>query len=132
MARISPVLVPIRQRRRPRIEGGRSQNVCVRIFSSPSTCRLTVIFTELQIYSSVPGVFGNLQNQYLDVIKQMLSASLQPEEEYFVRFQAVKALGAFITMHEKETNIQKHFADLLPNFMLVQYPSLLLLSARLI
>lgn len=60
-----------------------------------------------------------MQNQYLDVIKQMLHASLLPEEQYFVRCQAVKALGSFVSMHEKEVNIQKHFADLLPNFMQV-------------
>lgn len=31
-----------------------------------------------------------------------------------VRFQAVRAIGAFITLHEKEANIQKHFSELLP------------------
>lgn len=60
-----------------------------------------------------------MQSQYLDVIKQMLSASLQPDEQYFVRVQAVKALGSFVSMHDKEVAIQKHFGDLLPNFMQV-------------
>ena len=31
-----------------------------------------------------------------------------------VRFQAVRAIGAFIMLHDKETNIQKHFSELLP------------------
>ena len=31
-----------------------------------------------------------------------------------MRFQAVRAIGAFIMLHDKETNIQKHFAELLP------------------
>ncbi|XP_077293524.1 karyopherin beta 3 isoform X2 [Arctopsyche grandis] len=78
----------------------------------------------LRMFTSVPGVFGNMQSQYLDVIKQMLSASLQPDEQYFVRVQAVKALGSFVSMHDKEVTIQKHFADLLPNFMQVVHLSL--------
>ena len=36
-----------------------------------------------------------------------------------MRFQAVRAIGAFITVHEKETNIQKHFCELLPGIVQV-------------
>lgn len=31
-----------------------------------------------------------------------------------VRFQAVRAVAAFILLHEKEVDIQKQFVDLLP------------------
>jgi hypothetical protein len=36
-----------------------------------------------------------------------------------VRFQAVRAVTAFIMLHEKEAPIQKHFSDLLPNMVQV-------------
>ncbi|XP_017777748.1 PREDICTED: importin-5 [Nicrophorus vespilloides] len=68
----------------------------------------------LQMFTSVPGVFGNQQINYLDLIKQMLQQSLQLADSYEVRFQAVRAVGAFILIHEKETQVFKHFADLLP------------------
>lgn len=71
----------------------------------------------LQMFTSVPGVFGNQQSNYLDVIKQMLQRSLPSTEPYEVRHQAVRAIGAFMTMHEKETQIMRHFADLLPEML---------------
>ncbi|KAI4464528.1 importin beta [Holotrichia oblita] len=73
----------------------------------------------LQMFTSVPGVFGNQQNNYLDLIKQMLQQSLNPTEPYEVRFQAVRAIGAFIMINEKETQILKHFSDLLPAMLTV-------------
>lgn len=71
------------------------------------------------MFASVPGVFGNQQNNYLDLIKQMLLQSLQPTQPYEVRFQAVKAVGAFILINDKETQILKHFADLLAPMLVV-------------
>lgn len=73
----------------------------------------------LTMFASVPGVFGNQQNNYLDLIKQMLLQSLQPTQPYEVRFQAVKAVGAFILINDKETQILKHFADLLAPMLVV-------------
>ncbi|CAG9771200.1 unnamed protein product [Ceutorhynchus assimilis] len=67
----------------------------------------------LTMFTSIPTVFGNQQNNYLDLIKQMLLQSLQNAESYEVRFQAVRAVGAFISSNDKETQILKHFADLL-------------------
>lgn len=72
----------------------------------------------LRIFASVPGVFGNQQANFLDLIKQMLNQSLN-DETFNVRFQAVKAVTAFITLHEKETAILKHFYDLLPAILKV-------------
>ncbi|CAH0388175.1 unnamed protein product [Bemisia tabaci] len=67
----------------------------------------------LRIFAQVPGVFGNQQPNYLDVIKQMLNQSLC-DGTYEVRFQAVRALCAFISLHEEAQDIQKFFTDLLP------------------
>ncbi|KAG8277165.1 Importin-5 [Homalodisca vitripennis] len=63
---------------------------------------------------SVPGVFGNHQSNYLNLIKEMLHQSLMDTSSYHVRFQAVRSVAAFILLHEKEIDIQKHFVDLLP------------------
>ncbi|KAK4879979.1 hypothetical protein RN001_008125 [Aquatica leii] len=73
----------------------------------------------LQMFTSVPGVFGNQQSNYLDLIKQMLQQSLAQNESYEVRFQAVRAICAFILIHEKESQILKHFGDLLPGILSV-------------
>ncbi|XP_054270328.1 importin-5 isoform X2 [Macrosteles quadrilineatus] len=68
----------------------------------------------LRMFTSVPGVFGNHQTMYLNLIKQMLQQSLVDTSSYHVRFQAVRAVAAFVLLHEKETDIQNQFVDLLP------------------
>ncbi|KOX78914.1 Importin-5, partial [Melipona quadrifasciata] len=68
----------------------------------------------LRMFTFVPGVFGNQQANYLDLIKQMLQQSVMDSANYEVRFQAVRAIGAFIILHDREENIQKHFSELLP------------------
>ncbi|XP_014288134.1 importin-5 [Halyomorpha halys] len=68
----------------------------------------------LRMFAAVPGVFGNQQVQHLDLIKQMLQQALTDASSYNVRFQAVKAVCAFIMLHEKEDTIHKHFMELLP------------------
>ncbi|KAJ0181346.1 hypothetical protein K1T71_003431 [Dendrolimus kikuchii] len=73
----------------------------------------------IRMFTSVPGVFGNRQNENLDVIKRMLLSSLQPTESEALRTQAVKAVGAFILLHDKEPAIQKHFGDILIPLMQV-------------
>ncbi|KPI93520.1 Importin-5 [Papilio xuthus] len=78
----------------------------------------------IRMFTSVPGVFGNRQNENLDVIKQMLLSSLQPTETEALRMQAVKAVGAFILLHDKESAIQKHFSDLLLPLMQVVVQSI--------
>lgn len=47
----------------------------------------------------------------------MLQQSLLPTEPYEVRFQAVRAIGAFVLIHDKETQVLRHFADLLPGML---------------
>ncbi|KAK7864488.1 hypothetical protein R5R35_003107 [Gryllus longicercus] len=78
----------------------------------------------LRMFASVPGVFGNQQSQYLELIKQMLQQSLLENVGYEVRFQAVRAVCAFVMLHEKETPIQKHFIDLLPAMVRVLMESI--------
>uniref|UniRef100_T1J449 TOG domain-containing protein n=1 Tax=Strigamia maritima TaxID=126957 RepID=T1J449_STRMM len=68
----------------------------------------------LQMFSTVPGIFGNQQAHYLDIIKQMLQQSLIDQNNSQVRFMAVKAASSFLLAHERETSIHRHFSDLLP------------------
>lgn len=74
----------------------------------------------------MPGVFGNQQNQNLDVIKRMLLSALQPTESDALRIQTVKAIGAFILLHDKEPVIQQHFQDVLLPLMQVRNNNILL------
>lgn len=80
----------------------------------------------LRMFASVPQIFGNQETQYLDLIKQMLAKSLEPTADPEVRFQAVRAVGAFILRHdkEKEATIFRHFADLLPRMIMITAESI--------
>lgn len=78
----------------------------------------------LRIFSSVPGIFGNQQNNYLTVIKDMLMKYLDPSSNQEVRFQAVRAVVAFILLHDKEVEIQKSFSDLLPHVIMITAESI--------
>ncbi|XP_059155323.1 importin-5-like [Physella acuta] len=72
----------------------------------------------LHILTAVPGIFGNQQAQYLEVIKEMLGAALMDRTHPQVCFEAVKATTAFIVHNDKELGLLNHFKDLLP--MLIQ------------
>ncbi|XP_067614434.1 importin-5 [Eurosta solidaginis] len=79
----------------------------------------------LRIFASVPSIFGNQEAQYLDLIKQMLAKSLEPTADVEVRFQAVRAIGAFILHHKaEETSVFKHFSDLLPRMIMITAESI--------
>ncbi|CAB3260109.1 unnamed protein product, partial [Arctia plantaginis] len=67
---------------------------------------------------SVPGVFGHRQNENLPVIKRMLLSGLQSNSE-ILRTQAVKAVGAFILLHDKEPAIQNISLNILIPLMQV-------------
>lgn len=71
----------------------------------------------LRIFAAVPSIFGNQENQYLAMIKQMLHQSIQPNVVNEVRVQAVRAIGAFILVHEKDSSILKVFAEMLPQII---------------
>ncbi|XP_071539871.1 importin-5 [Panulirus ornatus] len=81
---------------------------------SPSIAHKEIALT---LFSLVPGVFGNQQQQHLGMIKAMLTSSLADSTNPPVQSLAVKATAAFILLHDNEPNIQKNFADLLPQFL---------------
>ncbi|GFR15019.1 importin-5 [Trichonephila clavata] len=64
----------------------------------------------LLLFASVPGIFGNQQSRYVDVIHGMLSRSLTDESKK-VRYVAVKATCNFLLANEKESQVLKQFVD---------------------
>uniref|UniRef100_A0A182VXX6 Importin N-terminal domain-containing protein n=1 Tax=Anopheles minimus TaxID=112268 RepID=A0A182VXX6_9DIPT len=78
----------------------------------------------LRIFASVPGIFGNQQAQHLPLIKQMFIKYLEPTSDQEVRFQAVRAYGAFVLLHDKEEDVKRQFADLLPQVIMITAESI--------
>ncbi|KAL6036883.1 hypothetical protein STEG23_035540 [Scotinomys teguina] len=64
-----------------------------------------------------PGIFGNQQQHYLDVIKRMLVQCMQDQEHPSIRTLSARATAAFILANEHNVALFKHFADLLPGFL---------------
>ncbi|XP_023336717.1 importin-5 [Eurytemora carolleeae] len=92
------------------------------LFDCASSANPEIKEVALHMFASIPGVFGNQEKQYIDVIKQMLLASLN-DPTFDVRFTAVKATGNYLMLHEKDSAVQKHFADLLGPMMQVTVQS---------
>jgi len=67
----------------------------------------------LNIFTSFPGIFGNQETHYLQVIHQLLTQSLSDSDKK-ISFLAVKAITAFIKNHEKDTQVIFSFRDCLP------------------
>ena len=67
----------------------------------------------LHMFAYVPGIFGNQQNKYLDVIRQMLLSCLleSPATNLSVRTAAVKATSSFILAHADEKTIIKQLQE---------------------
>jgi len=92
------------------------------LFDCASSTNPEIKEVSLHMFASIPSVFGNQEKQYIDVIKQMLMSSLT-DPNYEVRFSAVKASANYLLLNDKETAVQKHFADLLAPIMQVTVQS---------
>jgi len=92
------------------------------LFDCASSPNPEVKEVSLHMFASVPGVFGNQEQQYYDVIKNMLASSLV-DPNYEVRFGAVKAAANYLLLHEKDVGLQKHLGDLLGPLMTVTVQS---------
>lgn len=66
---------------------------------------------------NVPGIFGNQQSHYIDVIKQMLSQCLHDRDNPQVWFEAIKATTAFLVVNDKNHHLLHHYKDLLPHII---------------
>lgn len=73
----------------------------------------------LNMFAYVPGIFGNQQSKYLDVIRQMLVSCLSasPTSTMEVRVAAVKATTSFVLAHVDEKSIVKHLQECVPHIL---------------
>ncbi|XP_017313451.2 importin-5 [Ictalurus punctatus] len=81
-----------------------SQNVCLREAA-------------LHIFWNFPGIFGNQQQHYMEVIKRMLVQCMQDQENPQIHTLAARATASFILSNESNMAILKHFSDLLPGVL---------------
>ncbi|XP_076436016.1 importin-5-like isoform X1 [Babylonia areolata] len=90
------------------------QDVLKFMFELASSGDPGLMESALHIFTVFPGIFGNQQTHYLDVIKQMLGQSLQLRSAPQVVNEAVKATTAFLVNNDKESHVHHHLRDLLP------------------
>ncbi|XP_060681846.1 importin-5 [Hemiscyllium ocellatum] len=87
------------------------------LFESVSSQNVALREAALHIFWNFPGIFGNQQQHYLDVIKRMLLQCMQDQENSTIRRLAARAAAAFVLANENNTPLQKHFADMLPGIL---------------
>uniref|UniRef100_A0A8D2LUX1 Importin 5 n=1 Tax=Varanus komodoensis TaxID=61221 RepID=A0A8D2LUX1_VARKO len=68
-------------------------------------------------FRNFPGIFGNQQQHYLEVIKRMLVQCMQDQENPMIRTLSARAAAAFVLANEQNLPLLKHFADLLPGIL---------------
>lgn len=83
------------------------------LFEMSSSPNVMLREASLNIFTSFPGIFGNQETHYMQVIHQLLTRSLADSSKT-ISYLAVKAITAFIKNHEKEMNIIMGFKDCLP------------------
>lgn len=83
------------------------------LFEMSSSPNVMLREASLNIFTSFPGIFGNQETHYMQVIHQLLARSLADGSKT-ISYLAVKAITAFIKNHEKEMNIIMGFKDCLP------------------
>ncbi|ERE91640.1 importin-5-like protein [Cricetulus griseus] len=94
------------------------------LFDSVSSQNMGLREAALHIFWNFPGIFGNQQQHYLDVIKRMLVQCMQDQEHPSIRTLSARATAAFILANEHNVALFKHFADLLSGFLQVESLSL--------
>uniref|UniRef100_A0A670KHC7 Importin-5 n=1 Tax=Podarcis muralis TaxID=64176 RepID=A0A670KHC7_PODMU len=87
------------------------------LFDSVSSQNVGLREAALHIFWNFPGIFGNQQQHYLDVIKRMLVQCMQDQENPTIRTLSARAAAAFVLANEQNLPLLKHFADLLPGIL---------------
>lgn len=82
----------------------------------------------LNMFSYLPGAFGNQQARYMDVIRQMLLHCLleSPVTNLDVRTAAVKATSSFVLAHVDEKQVVKQLQETIPHCIQLVASTLLL------
>ncbi|XP_071950516.1 importin-5-like [Antedon mediterranea] len=71
----------------------------------------------LNVFNNFPGIFGNKQSHYIEVIKQMLEQSLKDTGSLEVQVMAARATISFVLYQGKDVATQKHFLYLTPGLL---------------
>nr|XP_033804302.1 importin-5 [Geotrypetes seraphini] len=87
------------------------------LFDSVSSQNVGLREAALHIFWNFPGIFGNQQQHYLDVIKRMLVQCMQDQENPVIRTLSARAACAFVLANEHNIPLLKHFSDLLPGIL---------------
>ncbi|KAF4801531.1 Importin-5 [Turdus rufiventris] len=87
------------------------------LFDSVSSQNVGLREAALHIFWNFPGIFGNQQQHYLDVIKRMLVQCMQDQEHPSIKTLSARAAAAFVLANELNAPLLKHFADLLPGIL---------------
>ncbi|KAJ7419220.1 Importin-5 [Pitangus sulphuratus] len=87
------------------------------LFDSVSSQNVGLREAALHIFWNFPGIFGNQQQHYLEVIKRMLVQCMQDQEHPSIKTLSARAAAAFVLANEHNAPLLKHFADLLPGIL---------------
>ncbi|KAK1802776.1 hypothetical protein P4O66_021316, partial [Electrophorus voltai] len=87
------------------------------LFESVNSQNVALREAALHIFWNFPGIFGNQQQHYMDVIKRMLVQCMQDQENPQIQTLAARATASFILSNESNMALLKHFSDLLPGIL---------------
>ncbi|KAI3366277.1 hypothetical protein L3Q82_009751 [Scortum barcoo] len=87
------------------------------LFDSVNSDNVGLREAALHIFWNFPGIFGNQQQHYMEVIKRMLVQCMQDQANPQIRTLAARAAASFVLSNESNTALLKHFADLLPGIL---------------
>ncbi|CAB1327664.1 unnamed protein product [Coregonus sp. 'balchen'] len=87
------------------------------LFDSVNSDNVGLREAALHIFWNFPGIFGNQQQHYMEVIKRMLVQCMQDQENPQIRTLAARAAASFVLSNEGNTALLKHFSDLLPGIL---------------
>ncbi|KAG9262144.1 importin-5 [Astyanax mexicanus] len=87
------------------------------LFDSVNSQNVALREAALHIFWNFPGIFGNQQQHYMEVIKRMLVQCMQDQDNAQIRTLAARATASFILSNEGNSALLKHFSDLLPGIL---------------
>ncbi|KAM9396924.1 importin-5 [Salvelinus alpinus] len=87
------------------------------LFDSVNSDNVGLREAALHIFWNFPGIFGNQQQHYMEVIKRMLVQCMQDQENPQIRTLAARAAASFVLSNEGNAVLLKHFSDLLPGIL---------------
>uniref|UniRef100_A0A6Q2YWX7 Importin-5 n=1 Tax=Esox lucius TaxID=8010 RepID=A0A6Q2YWX7_ESOLU len=87
------------------------------LFDSVNSDNVGLREAALHIFWNFPGIFGNQQQHYMDVIKRMLVQCMQDQDNPQIRTLAARAAASFVLSNEGNAALLKHFSDLLPGIL---------------